>query len=256
MAVRGNRRRPWRVAKMIVEAELDQVHAGIDVDARQAKIAEVVHPAREIDVVVFELGAPVTADGEFSAGADGPAGVVLSGRRDGLSVAVIDPDVAVPPGKAPGQIRHPGSERIADTAAQGAGVVDRRVEWCGRLPWPIERTGERRICFDAEHDTIGKLPVVTGLITADAAGDGGRKERALLRKWIGTRAQTAVAIADMAAEVEAGPVVDRVIGGRLERHVGRERGTAERERAERCAGEDMSWGSAVVFHRCEYFRRE
>ena len=58
--------------------QLGEMDAGIDGDARQSKAAQIVHPAREIDVVIFDLCAPVAADGEFDAGAGGPAGLIVA----------------------------------------------------------------------------------------------------------------------------------------------------------------------------------
>src|SRR5207244_13400991 len=63
----GNRWIPRRVAKVVVEAELGEMNAGIDVHAGQHEAAQVIGLARQVNIVIFELGAPIAADGKFEA---------------------------------------------------------------------------------------------------------------------------------------------------------------------------------------------
>ena len=241
-----------RIAEAIVQPELDEVDIGIDIDARQAEAAQIVRPARQIDVVIFELGAPVAADGKFDAGARGPAELVLSGRRDDVSAAVIDVDVAMSPGEAAGHIGQPRSERVADAAAHGADIVDRRVE--GR--WRQCAGRSSGLVNDASASTpsttwFGELPVVADLVAADQAGDAVRKEHALLGKRIGAGTETAAAVADMAAEIKSGPVVDGFERRRLDRQVRGECGAVEREQAQAHARDYALPGSAAAVHRVD-----
>ena len=69
---------PRRIPEPVVHAEFGEMDAGIDVDGRQTKVAEVVHAPRQVDILIFDLGAPVAADGEFDAGARGPAGLIVA----------------------------------------------------------------------------------------------------------------------------------------------------------------------------------
>ena len=52
---------------MIVEAKFDEVDTRIDEGVRQAEAAQIVKLARQLDIVVFKLGAPIAADGELDA---------------------------------------------------------------------------------------------------------------------------------------------------------------------------------------------
>ncbi len=229
---------------------------GIDIDARQSEGAQIDRPARQIDVVIFELGAPIAADRKFDSGARGPAKLRLSGRGDEVSdagddaaVGVIDVDAAVSPGKAAGHIWQQPSERIADTAARGAEIVDRRVEGGWRQSRAIQRACERCIGFHAEHDMVRQLLAVADLVTADQAGDAVRKEHALFGKGIGAETETAAAIADMAAQIKSGPVIDGLDRRRLERQVGGECGAVAGEKAQAHARDYALPGSAAAAHR-------
>ncbi len=216
------------------------MQVGIDIDARQSEAAEIVHPAREIDVAIFDLGAPVAAHGKFDAGAHRPARLVLPGRGNDIAGAIIDVDVAVAPGKAAGHIRQPCSERVSDATAHGADVVKRRVERGAGQRRAVQRTGERCVGFDAKHDTVRKLPNIAGLKSADQARDAMRKEYALLGKRIGAGAKTAAAITGMAAQIEAGPIEDGRAFGRLD---GQVRGELRRQR-ERARGKHYPGATA------------
>ncbi len=226
---------------------------GIDGHAGQPECAQTDHPARQTDIAVFGLGAPVAADGKFDAGSRGPAELRLPRRRDDVSVAVIDVDMAVPPGEAAGHKRQQPSERISDTAARGADIIDRRVEGRGRQSRGVQRAGERRIRLHAEHDMVRQLPVIAGLITADQAGDAVRKEHALFGERIGARAKTAAAVTDMAAEVKSGPVVNGPERRRLERQVRRQRRAVVCEQAQAQSRDHALPGSAAAAHRVGAF---
>ena len=241
------------IAEAVIQTEFDEVDVGIDIDAGHSERAQIDHPARQRDVVVFGLGTPVAADGEFDAGARGPAGLVLSGRRDDVAVAVIDVDVAVPPGKAAGHIRQQSSERISDAAARGADIIDRRVEGRRRQSRGVQRAGERRIRLYAEHEMVRQLPVIAGLIAADQAGDAVRKEHALLGEGIGAGAETAAAITDMAAQVKSGPVVNGLESRRLERQVRCQCRAIAGEQAQAQTREYALPGSAAAAHRVGAF---
>ena len=73
----------------------------------------------------------------------------------------------------------------------------------------IKRAQERNIGLGAEHQIVRELKIVAGLIAADQARDAVGKEHTLQRQGIGAGAEAAAAIADMAAEIEAGPVKRR-----------------------------------------------
>ena len=182
---------------------------GVDIEARQAKAAQIIGPACKVDIVIFQLGAPIAAHGKFDAGARGPAGLVLPRRCDGASAAIVDIDVAVPPGKAAGHIRHRRSECISNAAADGADVIERGVEWRRCQCRRVHRTGERGVGLDAEHHVVRKLLEIADVEAADQAGRGVREECRLLREGIGTGSQMAAAIADRASDVKPGPVINR-----------------------------------------------
>src|SRR5262249_48089676 len=122
---------PGRVAEVIVKPELGEMDARIDGDAGKAEAAQIVPVTRQVDIFVFELGAPVAADGKLDARAGSPARLRKS---DSCATAVIDEDVSMPPGEAAGDIRHDAIEGIADAAAHGADIVDRAVERDRRHP--------------------------------------------------------------------------------------------------------------------------
>ena len=233
---------------MVVQPEFDEVDVGIDIDAGHSERAQIDHPAREGDVVVFRLGAPVAADGEFDAGARGPAELGLPGRRHHVAAGVVDVDMAVTPGEAAGHVRQQPSERISDAAARGADIIDRRVEGGRRQPRGVQRAGKRRIRLHAEHDMVRQLPVIAGLIAADQAGDAVRQEHALFGEGIGGGAETAAAVTDMASQIETGPVVNGFEGRRLERQIRCGHRAAAGEQAQAQPRDDALPGSAAAAH--------
>src|SRR6202022_2206842 len=52
-------RRPGRAPELIVQPDLDDVNPGIDVEVRKHYIAETIGPARQVDIVVFDLCSPM-----------------------------------------------------------------------------------------------------------------------------------------------------------------------------------------------------
>ena len=115
----------------------------------------------EIDVEIFELGAPVAVDGDFHAGAGGPTDIGVGGRASRLHRL----DVAV--GDAAGDIGQPTIKRIANPCARGAdpallsltlaaAVSETDAPQAGSAAFDAHPVG---ISFDAEHDGAG-LPVV------------------------------------------------------------------------------------------------
>jgi len=66
-----------------------------------------------------------------------------------------------------------------------------------------------------------------------------RKEHALQRKGIGAGPETATAIAYVTAEVEPGPAINGVVGGRLRPDVGGGRRPFQQKHAERQACEGV-----------------
>jgi hypothetical protein len=161
------------VAKPVVQAELGEIDARIDVDAWQAERAQGVGSAGEVDMVIFQPGAPVAADGEFEAEARRPAGLVVPDDRP---AAIVDFGVGVPPGKAACDIGHPPAEGVSGAAAHRADIVEVRIEGRGRQRRHIQRAHERRIRLNAQHDMVCKLAVIAGLKAADQAGHAMRQE--------------------------------------------------------------------------------
>ena len=208
--------------------------ARIDVDAAEAKAAEIVSLAGEVDIFVFGLRGPIAADGVFETEARGPSGLVVANReqrRD--TVGIVDVDMRVSPGDAAGDVRHEPVEGIADAAAHRADIVERGVEGHRRTRQcrAVKRPRERRIGFDAEHDAVGELAVVAELIAAAEPGCAVRQDDALLGQRIGAGSEARVAVAEMAADIEAGPLVDGFRGARLQRQVGSDAGTRQHEHA-------------------------
>src|ERR1041384_4582700 len=103
--------------------------------------------AAEIDVEIFDLGAPRTIEGVFEAAADGPAGLGVAGAADAADVVL---DVA--DGKTAGHVRHEAVNCVAKPAAHGAepGILG----FAGQAATgaaAFDPTGVD-VAFDAEHD--------------------------------------------------------------------------------------------------------
>jgi hypothetical protein len=96
---------------------------------------------------------------------------------------------------------------------------------------------------------VGELPVVADLITAGQSRDAVGKEYALGGKRVGARAETAAAVADVAANIKSGPVIDRFESRRLERQVGGARGAGQHQHAETHARDDALPKWAAAAHR-------
>ncbi len=72
----------------------------------------------------------------------------------------------------------------------------------------VARTGERGVRLDSEHDTVCKLAIVAKLVAAGEAGRAGRQDHSLRGQRVGAGPKARIAVAEMAADIEAGPVVD------------------------------------------------
>src|SRR4051794_29817066 len=166
----------------------------------------------EIVVLVLGLGRPVRREHVFEAGADGVAVAVVAaddeaGRHaaDGHLLVVVGIGVATLHVE---QARTPGVADAAGDRAETALVVG-----VGDAAWEhrADAAGEPGIlAFDADTEVRVELPVRAGLQTAE--------ETAVAVIAGGEAAEIVVAgerAADMAADIEAGPVVNRGgIGGR------------------------------------------
>ena len=81
---------------MIVQADLGEMKARLDGDAGHAKAGEIVELARQVDILVFELGASIAAHRKFKAETGGPASHVVGGdRQDGSRERSLVRDVSV-----------------------------------------------------------------------------------------------------------------------------------------------------------------
>ena len=171
----------------------------------------------EVDVIVFDLSGPFAGDRKRHAKPDGPAGV--RGRfRAYHAAVVVDIDRGLAPGKTSRQVRKQGAERIANARSRRSDIIELRIERGGQVGRaPIDRTGECDIRFDAEHEAIGELDIPTGLIATHQPGDRGGKDHALVEDGVGAGAEAASAVAEMKADIGAGPVIGRH-GGRRGRH--------------------------------------
>src|SRR5947209_18764590 len=110
-----------RSGELVVQAGANNVFLEADiVDQRERPGVE----AAEIDVEIFELGAPVAQEGVFKTGAEGPAELVVRRRSQDAKGRRADGrrDFAV--GAAAGDVRHPAVEGVAEPAAsRGKPVV-------------------------------------------------------------------------------------------------------------------------------------
>ncbi len=149
----------------------------------------------------------------------------------------------VGPGEAPCHIEQPVSRRIADAAAHRTErqhrlavtrrAQDRRVE-VGEAPdrQPVEiwKGRKRGVGFHAEHQAIGEHVIIAALKShqeASRLGEAidwqGQVDRARGRRQPGLRrvggpVRVSAGIAHMAADIEAGPVVEAGDRRRFDRH--------------------------------------
>jgi hypothetical protein len=209
----GTGRGPVQLA---VEADADRLHVhrrGV-LRGRWKLNVGPIEPVIEI----FEPRAPVRRERIFKARAGGPAEadvqrLLLLARRQRVQVSLAGP------GKAAGGIGKPGAARIADPATRcsdkvplmddiGARGRQRRDD---RVGFDVAR--KRDVRLGAEQQPRGKLDIVAGLQAADDAAEivvaGGccRIEKCGRRP--------AAAKADVGAEIESGPIDNR-LGDRLD----------------------------------------
>jgi len=188
----------------------------------------------EVHVEIFELRGPVSADPAFDAGARGPThpGRVKTGEngstrplRSLSGDATSGVQFAV--GETAGSVeQHGWSDQNAGAAAHGAEpgelLGQRRGDVAGAVAaaWANQHrksalAAALKVAFQTGHPS-GHLPIIAKLATADdaidvIAGRTGRHDGSGKRVGdglgIGGAAQ---AVADVAADIEAGPVVDRL----------------------------------------------
>src|SRR5260370_267763 len=158
--------------------------------------------AAEIVILVFNLGRPVLREHVFEAGADGVAVAMITVRRESLRHAAAGYAEIVPivPGitalgveqcRAPG-IAKPTGDR-SKLVAIGGDESAEREEHAG-----IVAAQPAVLGFDTQDPAGGELIIKTALHAAEEAGIAARQ--AIVARE---------SAADVTADVEAGPVVDR-----------------------------------------------
>ena len=90
------------------------------------------------------------------------------------------------------------------------------------------------------------MPGVAGLVAADQTCDAVRKKHALLGEGIGTGAETAAAVANVAAQIKSAPVIDHFWDGGLDRHLRRRGLRGEREQGR--GGQQQPLGKTTAIH--------
>ena len=129
--------------------------------------------AAEIDVEIFDLGAPVAQEGVFEAAADGPAELVAGCRgRDAANGVVVALTSAV--GAAAGDVRQPAIEGIADPAAEGGepvvrGLAGDNARDAGDAALHV---GPAEVAFEAVDDRAGLIVVAKRAADQEALGFG------------------------------------------------------------------------------------
>lgn len=146
-------------------------------------------------------------------------------------------------GQAAGRIGQPGTGNHAEPSTQGAGEIDlienlriRRAHVCGD-GIAVDIIGKRHVGLEAEQHPGWELKVITGLQAADRSAEA--VADACGRRIAQGRVGVTAAVAGMGAEVESGPVHDRLQPGRLDGHSRRDVcgpcRAAEHDRAERAS---------------------
>jgi hypothetical protein len=200
-------------AEAVVNTDLEGVLVEAEVAERHQRPRADEVGAAEIVIHVLALGRPVRGEHVFEAGADSVAVAMVAiedeGDRDtgegqrvavvGIGVTAFDVDQARTPGVA---------EAAGDRAdpALVAGVDEAAGE--GRVEAAIAEPAI--LAFQAEHPARRELPVGANLQAAEDAG-------AVIAEHEAAEIVAAVeGAADMAADIEAGPVIDRRrVGGGL-----------------------------------------
>src|SRR5580704_229068 len=187
-------------AEAIVHAHLDGVlvvaeaRAGNRGRAGEGGVAEIV-------VLVLGLGRPVRREHVFEAGADGPAVLVgaVGGEGD-RSTGDANPDIGiVAPGVTALGVEQSGAPGVAGAAGDRAELVaiGRDQAATRKRHAGVVAVHPAILGFDAHHAIGRELVVEAALHAADEAG--------VAASEVVVAGKSA---ADMAADIEAGPVVD------------------------------------------------
>ena len=197
---------------MLVVADAAERNEGRRAD--EAGVAEVV-------VLVFDLGRPVLREHVFEAGADGVAIVMAAVERVGLRHAAERHRlVVVGVGIAALHVEQSRTPSVADAAGDRTKAtlvvgIDRAV----REHDAVVVAEPAVLAFDTDDPVGSELVVGAALQAAEEAAAAVVVERA------GEAVVAAEFTADMAADIEAGPIVDR-------RDIGRSLGVVRRARSE------------------------
>ncbi len=192
----------------------------IDCNVGERDIAESVGARTEIDIIVFDLAAPVAAQCVFDTGTCDPAEMHAGLVVNDLTVRVIEIKAGASPRGTTGHIRQPRPKCVADASPRRAEVIEGCVERCRHQLGAIERAREGDVGLDAEQPVVRQLQIVTGLVAADQARDAVRKKYALLRQRICAGTETAAAVTCVSADIEAAPVEDAINTRCLDRECG------------------------------------
>src|SRR3954452_6612173 len=209
---RGCRTAP---AKAVVHADRDGMLVLPAADADNVDRTGGDRRAAEVVILVLGLGRPVRREHVFEASANGIAVLAVAGGGEGLRDAGdIDAKTAIAPGITALGVKQRRSPGVADATGHRAELVGIG----GHLRAQRERSAA----------VVGRQPGILGLDTHDPIGRELVVEAALntAEEARVARLEAAVAgkgAADMAADVEAGPVVDH-----LRRRVGRSLGVGAR----------------------------
>src|SRR5581483_3999594 len=165
---------------MIVDAGAKQPEAVAVLHAGDHEIAVV-----QIDIEIFDLGAPVRCETEFGTQAGGPARIGMRLRQaKGLAAQFAE-----------GEARRPINQDVIESIA---GTPAHRAEpWIGEFPRRkgVGSAGGLKVTFDAEYPGAG-LEIIAGLRAADEARGPGR-----------IVVDGAPRPAEIAAEIRTGPAV-------------------------------------------------
>src|ERR1035437_8683373 len=166
----------------------------------------------EIDIEIFDLGGPRSGDGRLKTAAAGPAG-----PGGGLAAERVRRRLDVAEGRAAGDVGHEAAEGIAEPATRGrqpriAGFA--RCTETGAAAGAAADIAPGAVTLQAEHG-LAHLVIIT-----DGSADHGAGEIEAVRSVRVAPIRTAEAAAAVDADIEAGPIVRRLIDRRLGRHGG------------------------------------
>jgi hypothetical protein len=231
-----------RVAgQVIIQAQTKFLQCQAGADPR-SQVGVAGHRVGKRGPQKFALRGPVRCDGHFDARAGRPAESPQKKRVVDAAGDLREGELIIGPGEATRQIKQPVSGRIANAAAQRAErqhrltvtgrTKDRRVE-VGQTPdrQPVEilKGGKRGVGFHAEHHAIGQHVIVAALNPHEEASHlgevidrQGHADRAGGRwqsrpRRVGGPVRVSAGIAQMAAHIEPGPIVEAGDRRRLDR---------------------------------------